>query len=132
MWGIAMRMGVLVVLVMMMAGVILNLDVELHCTQVGSNDSGRSNTISVQIQLPQLCTQIIEIHSEIQQRANRHVAADAREAIEVERLHRPKILPRREMVRFRLMQLHVHACIKQTLQSTIRSLWNIEPPDIVL
>jgi arginyl-tRNA synthetase len=30
------------------------------------------------------------------------------------------------------MQLHVHARIKETLRSTIRTLWNIEPPDIVL
>jgi arginyl-tRNA synthetase len=30
------------------------------------------------------------------------------------------------------MQLHVHARIKEKLRSTIQSLWNIEPPDIVL
>jgi arginyl-tRNA synthetase len=30
------------------------------------------------------------------------------------------------------MQLHVHARIKETLRSTIRTLWSIEPPDIVL
>jgi len=36
------------------------------------------------------------------------------------------------MVRFPAMQLHVHARIKETLRSTIQSLWNIEPPDIVL
>src|SRR6266853_444565 len=36
------------------------------------------------------------------------------------------------MVRFPPMPLHVHARIKETLRSTIQSLWNIEPPDIVL
>ena len=36
------------------------------------------------------------------------------------------------MVRFPAMQLHVHARIKEKLRSTIQSLWNIEPPDIVL
>src|SRR5213076_952314 len=36
------------------------------------------------------------------------------------------------MVRFPAMQLHVHARIREKLRSTIRSLWNIEPPDIVL
>jgi len=36
------------------------------------------------------------------------------------------------MVRFPAMQLHVHARIKETLRSRIQSLWNIEPPDIVL
>ena len=30
------------------------------------------------------------------------------------------------------MQLHVHARIKDKLRSTIQSLWNIEPPDVVL
>src|SRR5437763_8484510 len=30
------------------------------------------------------------------------------------------------------MQLHVHARIKEKLRSTIQTLWNIEPPDIVL
>jgi arginyl-tRNA synthetase len=30
------------------------------------------------------------------------------------------------------MQLHVHARIKEKLRSTIQSLWNIEPPEIVL
>lgn len=36
------------------------------------------------------------------------------------------------MVRFPAMQLHVHARIKEKLRSTIHTLWNIEPPDIVL
>ncbi len=36
------------------------------------------------------------------------------------------------MVRFPLMQLHVHARIKEKLRSAIQKLWNIEPPDIVL
>jgi len=30
------------------------------------------------------------------------------------------------------MQLHVHARIKEKLRSSIQSLWNIEPPDIIL
>jgi len=36
------------------------------------------------------------------------------------------------MVRFPAMQLHVHARIKEKLRATIQTLWNIEPPDIVL
>jgi len=36
------------------------------------------------------------------------------------------------MVRFAAMQLHVHTRIKEKLRSTIQTLWNIEPPDIVL
>jgi arginyl-tRNA synthetase len=36
------------------------------------------------------------------------------------------------MVRFPLMQLHVHARIKEKLRSTIQTRWNIDPPDIVL
>src|SRR5215813_5562426 len=30
------------------------------------------------------------------------------------------------------MQLHVHGRIKESLRAAIRTLWNVDPPDIVL
>ena len=65
----------------------IHQDIELHGAQICPYDSGRFQIVAFDGKLPQFGPQIIEVQTEIQHRANRHVAGDAGKAVEIHRLH---------------------------------------------
>ena len=86
---VVMAMLIIMVVVMMVLVLLfpLHQDIELHRAQIRSRDARSFQFISFDRQLSQLAGQIPEIHAEVQQGADRHISADAGEAVEVQRLH---------------------------------------------
>jgi len=85
--GVRMGMGVFV---LRLPGIAIDVDVELHGAEIRSNDTGGADAVSIYRQLVKFRSQIFQVQSEVQQRANRHVTADAGEAIEIQRPHTRK------------------------------------------
>ena len=128
-----MRIVRFVVTVLVAMGMVpFHGDIELHGADVGPHGSRCLDPISLQRQLSEFGSKVVQFESKIQQRTYGHVAADAGKTVEVQRPHTVEILPLPPVVRFPVMQLQVQSLIKDSLQSAIRSLWNIEPADIVL
>ena len=104
----------------------INQYIKFDGTDVGARDARHPQFVTVYRQLSQFGLEEIKTKAGVQERTDRHVAADARKAIEVERLHTFLMLT----LPFMLLDLHTR--LKDALRSTIRTQWNIDPPDIVL
>ena len=104
----------------------INQYVKFDGTDVRARDARHPQFVAVDRQLSQFGLEKIKTKAGVQERTDRHVAADARKAIEVERLHTFLMLT----LPFMLLDLHTR--LKDALRSTIRTQWNIDPPDIVL
>ena len=88
------RVLVLMLVVMMIVAmpmrvvmVIFQMHVELHAFDRRLLGASKMQMISLHPQLLQLMLERMKIHAQIQHRANKHVAADAAENIEVKRFH---------------------------------------------
>ena len=82
-----LAMKVTVPAVVMLMSVILagafHQDVEFHCAKIRAHHARRPQFIPFDRQFLELRLQVIEIEAQIQQRADRHIAADAGEAVEI-------------------------------------------------
>src|SRR5947199_3691241 len=129
------RMFVWVIMFMMVLLVFVTLHkhVELHCTQIRAYHPRRSQLVSFNSQLFQLGFQILQIQPQVEERANGHVSADAGETIEVQGLHiSDEILASSGVLTLAFKLLDIQARVKEALRATIRSLWSIDPPDVIL
>jgi len=66
----------MIVVTVMMSCIPFNLDIKLHGAQVRTHDPVRFYLVALHGKLLQLGLQIFEIQAEIEERPNRHVAAD--------------------------------------------------------
>ena len=82
-----MLVAMLVMMMMVVVFVAIHQHIKLHRTEIRSRYTRHLQLISLNGQLTELSFQVVEAEPEIQQCANRHVAADAGEAVEVERPH---------------------------------------------
>ena len=80
-------MVMMIVVVMLVLLLPLHHNIEFHRTEIRPRYSRHLQLITLDRQLAQFGLQIIEPETEIQKRADRHIAADTGEAVEVERLH---------------------------------------------
>ncbi len=104
----------------------INQYIKFDGTDVRASNARHPQFVTVDRQLSQFGLEKIKTKAGVQERTDRHVAADAGKAIEVERLHTFLMLT----LPFMLLDLHTR--LKDALRSTIRTQWNIDPPDIVL
>ena len=85
-----MRMIVIVTVIMILiviAGLAIEMDVELHALDAHFLLPRRVQVVAVEGHLFQLTLQGAELDAEVQQRAKKHVTADAAEEVEVEGFH---------------------------------------------
>ena len=75
--GTAMSMHVLVAMLMR------EMNLELHSLDGGFVSAGNVQMVAVEIQLFQFVLQFVRIDTEIEQRADKHVAADAAEDVQI-------------------------------------------------
>jgi hypothetical protein len=85
----SMRMSV-GVFVLCVSGIAIDVDIELHSTEIRPDHTRGTDAVSIHRQLLKFRSQIFQVQSEVQQSADRHIAADTGEAIEVERPHTRK------------------------------------------
>ena len=81
---IVMRMLVCVSVSM----VIGQMDVEFHTGDAGFFLAGDVEVIAIDVQFLQFKLELVRVDAEVQQRAEKHVAADAAENIEVKEIHK--------------------------------------------
>jgi hypothetical protein len=72
--------------------VVLHVNVELHAVDAGLLSAADVQVITAEIEFPQFAFEIANIHPQINQRADKHVAADAAEEIEVQGFHAENFL----------------------------------------
>jgi hypothetical protein len=84
MMPVFMMMVVFIVIVMM---VIFNVNVELGALNVGLLAARGVNMKFVEVQLFQFVLQLPKIDAKVEHRADKHIAADAAEHVEIKRLH---------------------------------------------
>lgn len=70
-----------------MAVLVLEMDVELRPLYLKTLRPLRVQVITVQLQLLQFALELAEINAQIQHRADKHIAANAAEDVEIESLH---------------------------------------------
>ncbi len=63
------------------------MHVELHAFDAGFLLARKVQVIAVQLEFLQLALQPMRAHTQINQRADKHIAADATEDVEVKSLH---------------------------------------------
>ncbi len=85
---VRMMFVLMVVIVMMvvmisMVVVMFEMDVELGAADLGFLAAGEMEVVAVQPQFSQLQLELLEIHAEVEQRADEHVATDAAENVQV-------------------------------------------------
>ena len=78
------------VFVLRLAGIAFDVDIELHGAEIRPNDTRGPDAISIHRQLLKFRSQVFQVQPEVEQCADRHVTADAGEAIEIERPHTRK------------------------------------------
>jgi hypothetical protein len=86
----AVAMIVVMVVTMVVArlpGLARQQHIELHGADIRPDHPGGPKLIAFHGQLSQLGSQVIEVQTQIQQRANRHIPADAGKAVKIKRLH---------------------------------------------
>ena len=70
--------------------VLLDMHIELRPGNVRALLARNMEVIFVEAQLREFALELFEVHAEVQQRADEHVAADAAEDVEVECFHRKR------------------------------------------
>jgi hypothetical protein len=72
---------------MLVPVVVREVNIELRPFNLKSFGAARVEMIAVQMQLLQFVLEVMEINAEIEHRANKHIAADAAEDVEVKSFH---------------------------------------------
>ena len=90
---VMMGMGMLMFLmVMIMFVIILHMNVKFDAGDSRFLVTGNVKVISVQAQFLQFMIELMRVNSEVQERSDEHIAADAAENIEIESFHSPNAL----------------------------------------
>jgi hypothetical protein len=84
---IVMGMFVLVVMTVIVLVVIGEMNVEFYAGNSGFFLAGDVEVITIDAQFLQFVFELMRVHAEVQQRAEKHIAADAAEDIKVESFH---------------------------------------------
>ena len=83
------RVGIMIVVVMFIMIVVMvpEMHIKLCARHVGALATGGVQVIFLQPEFRQFTVQLIEVHSQIQHRADEHVAADPAKYIQIDRPH---------------------------------------------
>src|SRR5579863_6540732 len=83
---VAVRVMV-VVMVMIVMMTVFEMDVELGAADLRFLAAGNVEVVAVELQLAEFAFELREVHAQVEQRANEHVAADAAKDVEIKCFH---------------------------------------------
>ena len=87
----SVRMGVLVLFVIrvtvLMIVSVLQMHIELHAFDLGFLLASRMQMVAIELQFPEFVLKLVKINAKVEQRTDKHVAADATENIEIKCFH---------------------------------------------
>jgi hypothetical protein len=90
-----------IVMVMRVRGGLLRVDAELRCGHAGTEHTFARHVSAINREAAERPSQLVDRQSEVEQRADRHIARGAGEAVQIQRLRQPYKYPFSRKLQYR-------------------------------